>query len=139
MNKIINAAQAHCEEHGHRLTEPRRAVLEVLTTAEKPMGAYDIIAAMPSGTKPPTVYRALEFWEAEGFVHRIGSIGLYTVCGAGHRHSGAQFMVCDKCGRVEEAHLCDLPEPINRMIRERQFAMTRWNLELHGLCRSCAA
>ena len=136
---IIKQAEAHCAQHNHRLTEPRRSVLSVVAAAKKPLGAYDIIAAMPDGTKPPTVYRALEFWEKEGFIHRIGSIGLYAACHAGHRHNGAQFMVCDDCGDVEEAHLCELPAPIKNMMAERQFSTKRWNLELHGTCRACSA
>lgn len=136
---IIQQAEEHCAQNDHRLTEPRRAVLAAVASAKKPLGAYDIIAALPAGTKPPTVYRALEFWEGEGFIHRIGSIGLYAACHAGHRHNGAQFMVCDNCGNVEEAHLCNLPAAIKAMIAERNFTVKRWNLELHGLCSACAA
>lgn len=135
---LMKQAEAHCTQHEQRLTAPRRAVLAAIAAARKPLGAYDIIAALPTGTKPPTVYRALEFWEGEGFIHRIGSLGLYAACHAGHRHSGAQFMVCDNCGDVQEAHLCALPATIQSMIADKNFTMKRWNLELHGLCSACA-
>lgn len=135
---LMKEAEAHCAQNDHRLTEPRRAVLSAVAAARKPLGAYDIIAALPDGTKPPTVYRALEFWEAEGFIHRIGSLGLYAACHAGHRHNGAQFMVCDNCGNVEEAHLCTLPAAIKSLLSDKSFTMKRWNLELHGLCSACA-
>lgn len=135
---IMKQAEAYCAQHNHRLTEPRRAVLATVAAARRPLGAYEIIAALPDGTKPPTVYRALEFWEAEGFIHRIGSLGLYAACHAGHRHHGAQFMVCDNCGDVREAHICTLPTPIKSLMAENNFTMKHWNLELHGLCSACA-
>lgn len=139
MKHNLQHAEEYCARHGHRLTAPRRAVLEIITRSPKPIGAYDIIAAMPDGTKPPTVYRALEFWEAEAFVHRIGSLGLYTGCHAEHGHNGAQFMVCDDCGNATEVHLCDLPAPLQKLIEKNDFKLARWNLELHGTCSNCTA
>jgi Fur family zinc uptake transcriptional regulator len=138
MTSLLKQAEKYCADHNHRLTDPRRAVLSVIAAAGRPLGAYDIIAAMPRGTKPPTVYRALEFWESEGFIHRIGSLGLYAACHAGHRHNGTQFMVCDDCGGVEEAHICDIPAPFQKIMTGKNFTMKRWNLELHGTCAKCA-
>ena len=135
----MTAADKHCAENGHRLTDPRKAVLEILLRLKKPAGAYDIIAAMPKGTKPPTVYRALEFWEREGFVHVISSLNVYAVCHAGHRHEGSQFMVCDDCGTVEEAHLCHLPDALKTAVNKTGFKLARWNTELHGTCARCCA
>jgi Fur family zinc uptake transcriptional regulator len=138
MKDIIAQAARYCADHGHRFTAPRENVLAIVTGAQKPLSAYQIIEKMPDGTQPPTVYRALEFWESEGFIHRIGSIGLYAACHAGHRHNGAQFMVCDECGGVEEAHLCDLPPDLAALADNSRFTVARWNLELHGTCRNCA-
>lgn len=135
---LLEAAEKHCEAMGHRLTAPRRAVLEILSRLKKPAGAYDIIAAMPKGTKPPTVYRALEFWQREGFVHCISSLNVYAVCHAGHRHEGSQFMVCDSCGAIEEAHVCRLPETLQAAISRTGFTLSRWNTELHGTCARCS-
>ena len=136
---LIRLAERYCAERGLRLTEPRRRVLSVLSAAGKPAGAYDIIALMPVGTQPPTVYRALEFWEKEGFVHCISSLSVYVVCHAGHRHQGSQYMVCDDCGDVEEVHLCHLPSPLQHRINETGFQLSRWNTELHGVCNKCHA
>lgn len=136
-NSLLTEAEAHCREHGHRFTDPRRTVLEIILRAGQPVGAYDIIAAMPDDAKPPTVYRALEFWEREGFIHRISSLNVYAACHAGHRHAGSQYLVCDDCGRVEEIHMCRLPGPLQAKIDEAGFVPARWNMELHGMCRNC--
>jgi Fur family zinc uptake transcriptional regulator len=135
--KILTEAEKHCKDYGHRFTDPRCRVLEIIARTGKPVGAYDIISAMPTGTNPPTVYRALEFWEQQGFVHRISSLNLYAACHAEHRHEGSQYMVCGDCGRIEEVHLCHLPGTMQRKIDETGFKLARWNTELHGSCRDC--
>lgn len=135
MRSITEQAIDYCQRHAARLTLPRQQVLDVLVAAGKPIGAYDILAAMPAGTKPPTVYRALEFWQEAGFVHRIGSMNLYVVCAAGHTHHGAQFLICDGCGHVDEAHDCQAQTP--SFAQPKGFQVTSWLVELHGLCASC--
>ncbi len=135
--QIIQDAETHCAETGARFTAPRSAVLTIIATTTHPIGAYDIIKAMPGDTKPPTVYRALEFWEQEGFIHRIGSLNLYTLCRAGHRHQGAQFLICKSCGTVTEAHICSTPGLCADTAKSHGFKMDGWFLELHGLCAAC--
>jgi Fur family zinc uptake transcriptional regulator len=134
---VIEAAIAHCKKNGHRVTDPRVDVLRVLIGAGKPLGAYDIISSMPGGTKPPTVYRALEFWQAQGFVHRVDSLNVYTFCHAGHRHEGSQFTVCDVCGTIEEMHICTPPAALLEEAERKNFKVRRWNAELHGTCTKC--
>lgn len=134
-DKVLETARKHCEATSARLTTPREDVLRVVAQAHKPISAYDIIAAMPPGTKPPTVYRALAFWEQESFIHRIGSLGLYVACAAGHPHHGAQFLICDKCGRVDERHDCHAPLPFQPSVPG--FTVSSWFVELHGLCAEC--
>jgi Fur family zinc uptake transcriptional regulator len=132
--QLLHIAEAHCEKTGGRLTPPRRQVLEILGASEQPLGAYDIISQMPKGTKPPTVYRALEFWEEEGFVHRIGSLGLYAACKSGHRHDGAMFLICQKCGTVAEFHMHG--QPVNEADMGG-FTPDSWALEVKGICANC--
>ena len=129
MSDLIQRAEDHCNAQGERLTAPRRDVLHIISSAAKPLTAYEIIAAMPRGAKPPTVYRALEFWEREGFIHRIGSLNAYAACRAGCRHEGAQFTLCDDCGDVAET---SLPAP-----SAAGFTPSGWSTEIHGTCAQC--
>ena len=133
MSNLIQNAEAHCKTQRERFTAPRRDVLLVLAHAAKPMGAYEILAAMPEGTKPPTVYRALEFWAREGIIHHIASLNAYAACRAGHRHTGAQFTLCDDCGDVAETALPPAPPA-----QGTGFMPSRWSTEIHGTCARCS-
>ena len=138
---IIVKTEAYCEEHGLRFTDPRRMVLEIIAAAEKPLGAYDILALIGKkidNPKPPTVYRAIEFLSEHQIIHRIESLNAYILCQSDHRHEGSQFMICDDCGTVTEAHLCDLPAPLSSKTKQEGFELSSWNVELHGTCRNCS-
>lgn len=141
MTDGIEDAEAFCKQHGHRFTDPRRHVLHIITTSHKPLSAYDILGRlgeMLNNPKPPTAYRAIEFWQKHGFIHRLESLNAYVACQAGHRHAGSQFMICEGCGIVIETHLCHLPQSLEKAATAQNFTPTRWSLELHGQCHNCA-
>lgn len=139
--KLVKDVDAYCKEQGIRFTEPRQHVLEIIAAAKTPMGAYDVLEALGKfikNPKPPTVYRAIEFLNEHGFVHRIESLNAYVACGTDHRHLGSQFLVCDDCGKVTEAHLCHLPDDLAQQATKEGFQLSRWDAELHGTCKDCA-
>ena len=77
----LDRAAKVCAAKGARLTAIRRQVLELVWQSHRPVGAYDILAAL--GRKrdyvaPPTVYRALEFLRAQGLVHRIEGLNAFV-------------------------------------------------------------
>lgn len=138
--QLLAEVEAHCQEHGIRFTEPRRLVLSIIAESKQPIGAYDILAKLGEfidNPKPPTIYRAIEFLQGGGFIHKIESLNAFVSCHAGHSHNGSQFMVCDDCGRVEEVHMCELPAPFQKKMAQTNFKMHHWNIELHGTCGSC--
>ena len=93
-------ADALCARQGVRLTELRRRVLELVWQSHKPLGAYDILAVLSEtdGRRaPPTVYRALDFLQENGLVHRIASLNAFVGCNnPEHSHQG-QFLICRTC------------------------------------------
>ena len=136
----IKKLERYCEDKGLRLTDPRRFVLEIVTNARKPVGAYDILDKLASkldNPKPATAYRAIDFLSEHGFIHRIESLNAYVSCETDHRHAGSQFMICQKCGGVTETHLCSMPESFQQKMAEEKFSPDHWNLEIHGLCATC--
>lgn len=138
---IIIEAEKFCVEGGHRLTDPRRHVLEIIAKAKKPIGAYDVLSALGKfldNPKPPTAYRAIDFWHEHGFIHKIESLNAYVMCHAGHHHEGSQFLICDDCGDVTETHLCHLPDRLQAKAVDEKFTVQRWNVELHGRCGDCS-
>ncbi len=138
---LMKSAEEFCRENAQRFTDPRRHVLEIIARSEKPVGAYEVLeqlGAYVDDPKPPTAYRALEFWMEHGFIHRIESLNAYIACGTDHRHMGSQFLVCDGCGTVIEAHLCRLPEDLEKRVQKEGFKLSRWDAEVHGLCSACS-
>lgn len=138
--KLIKQVEDFCLKNGIRFTEPRRHVLEIIAGASKPIGAYDILAALGKfmdNPKPPTAYRAIEFLMEHDYIHRIESLNAYVICGTDHRHNGSQFLVCDSCGKVIEAHLCSVPADLAQQAKKAGFNLARWDAELHGTCADC--
>ena len=129
-------------DHGVGLTETRRKVFELVIKAGQPVGAYRLLEAMQDkGTRvmPPTVYRALNFLQGKGLVHRIESLNAFVACTQHeHEHEG-QFLICSDCGKSEE--LAD--ESVSEMLREKAeahgFTLTQQTIELRGLCKECAS
>ena len=140
MGNVIEQATAFCEENKERLTRPRLEVLKILFASNRPLGAYEILKNLSTilrSPKPPTVYRAIEFWEQNGFIHRIESLSAYTVCHAGHRHKESQFMICSGCGLAIEASSAELGNLLKQAGSEKSFLPSSWKIEIYGLCQSC--
>jgi len=139
---IINKAEKYCADNATRFTDPRRYVLQILNQSNIAMTAYEILNALGQyldNPKPPTAYRAIDFWVEHGFIHRIESLNAYILCKAGHVHDGSQFMICDDCGKVEEAHLCTLPDGLATKATNQKFNVHHCSVELHGQCCKCSA
>ena len=140
IKELVSNVAAYCAERGIRFTDPRRHVLSIIAAAEKPIGAYDVLDALGQvidNPKPPTAYRAIEFLVEHGFIHRIESLNAYIICHSDHKHQGSQFMVCNDCGKVIEAHLCHLPDSLAKRVEKEGFHLAHWNIELHGSCVDC--
>jgi Fur family zinc uptake transcriptional regulator len=137
----LAAAETVCAQRDQKLTAPRRRVLELLLEAGQPVKAYDLMAAYDphAPAKPPTVYRALEFLEREGFAHRIESLNAFVACehaaAEGEVHAAA-FLICDCCGVTREIG----PKLGGDLAREAErsgYRIQAVTVEAHGLCQSC--
>ena len=136
----IDKAEQWCAANGYRFTAPRRNVLDIIARHNAPISAYEILEklkAYVTNPKPPTVYRAIDFLNQHGFIHRIESRNAYIACASDHFHAGSQFMICNQCGRTTEAHLCQLPEAIEEKAEAHDFRITSWDMEVHGVCSQC--
>ena len=131
-----------CKKNKWRLTEPRLEVLRIISLSKKPIKAYDILNKLGSkikNPKPPTAYRAIEFWQKHNFIHRIESLNAYAICNQDHTHTGAQFLICDDCGKVIEFHsIINLPQILKKTTPKSNFKPLRWNLEINGICNQCS-
>ena len=142
MDTALGKAEASCLQQGLRLTSTRRRVLELVWRSHEPVKAYDLLEVLKQemkGAAPPTVYRALDFLQQQGFVHRIESLNAYVGCGEPGHQTMAQFLICHRCGVVAEL---DDPE-IGRLIADKAgklgFTTRHQTIEVQGLCTACSA
>ena len=136
------AAGAHCEKHGLRLTPIRRDVLAALYSTHRPMSAYDIIDQLAaSGFKrqaPVTIYRAMEFLLREGFAHKLESRNAFIACPFHHTSRDlVVFMICERCGGVDEATSDPLTRALSEIAERNHFAPRARVIELQGACAHC--
>lgn len=148
-------AEAHCAARGAKLTALRRHVLSLILESKVPLGAYALLDRLkPShaGAAPPTVYRALEFLTEHRLVHRIERlnafigcrVGCSDACDAHGHHEGAaahaaQFLICVRCGGVEELEDDGVGAALAAAARRAGFQPAHATVEVEGTCRACAA
>jgi Fur family transcriptional regulator, zinc uptake regulator len=138
---FLNEAEALVMRKGQRMTRIRRKVLRLLLENPGPAKAYDLLANLDGegAAKPPTVYRALDFLQEAGLVHKIESLNAYVACGHTRHSHSAVFLICDVCHRAEELHATATSRALEGETRAAGFAMTRAVVEVRGTCRDCAA
>ena len=139
--RALAATETRLTGSGERMTAARTRVLELLLSAGEPVKAYDLIARFGEDgqpAKPPTVYRALEFLERQGLVHRIASISAYVACTSGGRDHAAAFLICDCCGATEEVS-SPVAGALGQAAEAAGYAIERTTIEAHGRCPACRA
>ena len=138
LDDSLRRAEQIATREGEKWTASRARVYELLLRAGGPVKAYDLMPAYSDDktTKPPTVYRALEFLENLGLAHRIPSLSAFTACRDGGPTHAASFLICKCCGSAEEI-TPDLSAIIARAGSRRGFEPHAATLEVRGLCKSC--
>lgn len=140
MTDYLTQVEQQCRAQGVRLTPLRREVLQLVLSAQKPIGAYDLLAQLGGDGRPaapPTVYRSLDFLMEHGFIHRLASINAYlSCCHPAHRHQSV-FLICTACQRTEELPVGQLAAPLHALTAQQQFKVQQSLIEISGLCRDC--
>lgn len=140
-HNLLDKAYDHCVKNGHRFTGPRERVLKILLDENKPLGAYDILQRLSKeieSPKPPTVYRAIQFWHQEGFIHCIDSLKSYVICSGAHHIGQAHFLICNQCDFVRELDCMVDFTPVTESAKTIQFSINSFTVEIKGLCANCA-
>ena len=137
----LHAVEAACAERGVRLTPLRAQVLGLIAAAGRPVKAYDLLDRMKDengSSAPPTVYRALDFLLAEGFIHRLASINAFVGCHHPDARHSVPFLICDQCHSATELEDTRIPKLLDTQARGLGFAPRAQILEVHGTCAECA-
>jgi len=141
---FVTAVERACSERGLRLTEIRARVLGLVADAGMPIKAYDLLDKVREGegagaAAPPTVYRALDFLLANGFIHKLESVNAFVAC---HHPNAAQhsapFLICDGCHKAVELEDEHVVATLDAQARALGFSPQTQTLEVHGLCAECA-
>jgi Fur family zinc uptake transcriptional regulator len=133
-------ADALAAERGLSLTTLRRQVYALIAQSERPVGAYDLLAALEPqrGRVPPTtVYRVLDFLVEHGFVHRIESKNAFFACCLMGEPHQSQFLMCDSCGETVEIPGDGLATQLSKSAPAHGFEVHHQVVELSGLCAAC--
>ena len=140
VTQALTDARTICQDRNVRLTPTRERVLELIWQSHKPLGAYDVLAQLSDdghNAAPPTVYRALDFLQQNGLVHRIASLNAFIGCThAGEHHTG-MFLICQGCGNVLELTAPSVSGAIKAATEAESFALDDITLEIAGLCPRC--
>ncbi len=136
------AAETYCSANGLRLTPIRKDVLGALYSTHRPMSAYEIIDRLALGggkrQAPVTIYRAMEFLVGVGFAHKLESRNAYIACPFHHSSRDlVVFMICERCGGVDEATSDPLTRALAEIAERNQFAPRARVIELQGACAHC--
>ncbi len=140
--RLIETERRQCRERGVRLTPLREEVLRLVVGRGKPVKAYELLDRLKGargGAAPPTVYRALDFLLAHGFIHRLESLNAFVSCGDPNAAHDGQFLICDRCEAAVELDDMVLADQVVEAARAKGFRAERQTIEVHGLCRDCAA
>lgn len=131
-------------QHGLRLTEGRRALLQALLTASQPLSLPELQAAAGQLAKRApdyaTVFRLVTLLEELGLVHKVNvhkASSYYELHRPGQHYD---HLICEACGKVL---LLELPCPVRETeayIRQHfGYTHLHHSLEFFGLCPDCGA
>ncbi|MEJ5224283.1 MAG: Fur family transcriptional regulator [Anaerolineales bacterium] len=131
----LNQLQAH----GYRLTEARRAVVQIIATSGRaltPIEVYDAARSKHPALGLVTVYRTLEKLEELHLIQRVhqpNSCQAFVSAAHGHEH----LLLCQRCGRVTFFSGDDLDELTHAIAAKTGYQINEHWLQLFGLCSQC--
>jgi len=118
-------------------------VLEALKASKTPLSAYDLIDCLEKEGEriaPTQIYRLLKCLTAEGRVLRVESQNAFIAADHVHApHEPVALLVCECCGKVEEADAAFIAPALIPTANARGFTPHRSTLEVLGECGQCRA
>jgi Fur family ferric uptake transcriptional regulator len=132
---------AALDRAGYSITEPRRAVAEMVAERDSHFTAPELVLEAQRrrlGVGRATVFRALEVFEELGLVERLdlpSGEHAYVVCEPAHHH----HVVCQRCGRGTDVEDCGIEDVARQIEAQTGYLVDSHRVELFGLCPECRA
>jgi len=126
-----------------RYTTKRRALVEVLARADRPLTMQEVLASAP-GVAQSSAYRNLAVLAEAGVVRRIqgaddnGRFELTEVVSGHHHH----HLICTSCGLMADVHATAkleraLAEAARTAAEDAGFLVIEHRFDLVGICATC--
>ena len=147
LKEAIKSAELKCHQRGKKLTRRRREVLTMLLQANRAVSAYELVSLCNHDSDEPmppmSVYRILEFLQAEQFVHKLETANKYIACkhiACEHEHKKPQFLICNDCNKVQELDTdSEALSSVEAAASMLNFNLLNPQLEVSGSCGLCKA
>ena len=125
---------------GYRLTDARRALVEMMATSQRPLSAQELFD-LAQGAHPDlgmaTVYRTLEKLAELSLVQRVhDSHGCHTYVAASAL-PGPFMVICQGCGRLDALDDLLLQRLLQQIGQQSNYQVQHYWLQLSGLCAAC--
>jgi len=145
LHKSIAHAERKCKASGARLTAKRKLVLSCLLNSGKAMSAYDLVdqckETFAEVIPAMSVYRILEFLQAQQLVHKLNLANKYVACrhiDCDHTHDISQFLICRECQKVTEISLGKITEQeLKQNVDAAGYQLVSPQLEVNCVCKDC--
>jgi Fe2+ or Zn2+ uptake regulation protein len=129
------------QANGYRLTDPRRAVVEIIASSQRVLSPYEVYE-LARQRYPKiglvTVYRTVEKLEQLDLIQRVhqpSGCQAFVAAFSGHQH----LLICESCGRVE--FFSGEGEKMDSLMaavgQESGYRIRHHWLQLFGRCNRC--
>jgi Fe2+ or Zn2+ uptake regulation protein len=128
------------QAEGYKVTKSRLQVIEVLENAKQVVSPYeiqDLLRQQGSYLNHVTIYRVLNLLCHLNLAHRIPSSGKFARCNLRNRKGCHRFMICHRCGAMQEFVDEDLCRSENMIAQKTGFHTQYHVSESYGLCSNC--
>lgn len=133
----LAVVQRQLARTGHRVTGPRRVLLETMAGLGDHFTAEQL-QEHAVGVGRATVFRSLRLFQDLGVVCQVilddGSTA-YRLTSPGHHH----HVVCSQCGTVDDFAGCDIGDLLAELARRTGYDIEAHRLEVYGRCARCRA
>jgi Fe2+ or Zn2+ uptake regulation protein len=127
------------QENGYRLTEARRAVVEIIQSSSHaltPVEVFDLARKKYSALGLVSVYRTLEKLEQLHLIQRVHQPqGCQAFIAESSRHE--HLLLCQNCGQVTFFEGDDLETLMKSISKKTGYQIREHWLQLFGLCQAC--
>jgi Fur family transcriptional regulator, ferric uptake regulator len=124
---------------GYRLTQPRRAIADLIAERPGHFSAEDLLTTSRQrrlGLGRATVFRSLDLLEELGQIERLdlpSGDHAFVACERAHHH----HVVCGTCGTAADVPDAGIGELVDEIAAESGYRIDRHRLELFGTCPRC--